>query len=703
MTSIHLNRAGVSVIFDTSAGTPNILYWGSSVGDVGNLDDFVRSQLDTAPPCDFDEPQVIGIWRENARGYLSRPTVIGSRNGADFSQKFDLRETKQHDAHSVEFCSVDAEAALEVCAKFELDEAGILKVTESITNLSIVEFTVESLTTFIPVADYVQESLDFTGRWLSERHLQRREIQTGFFSRESREGRTGHDYTLVQFAMTKNAGYQSGEVWGLSLAWSGNNQHVVERTAIGRTSLGAGELLLPGEVTLASNETYTAPTVWAVYSNEGIDGASARFHKSIRARANHPTNIRPRPITLNVWEAVYFDHDLAKLTALADEVQKIGVERFVLDDGWFGARRNDNAGLGDWVVSKDAWPNGLKPLIDIVRSRGMEFGLWFEGEMVNPDSDLYRAHPEWILHAGGRVPPEFRMQQVLDLSHPGAYEHVFNQTSAILSEYDIAYIKWDHNRVLTEPAHLGKPAVRKQALALYRMFDELKAAHPGLEIESCASGGGRIDVEMIQHADRFWTSDNNDSLERQYIQRHTSIVIPPEMLGTHIGPTKAHSTGRTLSISFRAATALWGHAGLEWDLTTATEEEKAGLKGFIDYYKAKRALLHSGRSVRVDQSDEASWTHGVVAHDGSEALFAHVALKPSQFGRPNNIRLVGLDTHANYLVRTVEPAGAPTYTQIRGPKWTDGVVVSGALLERVGLKTPVLRPEQALLIEANRV
>mgnify|MGYP000140203480 CR=1 FL=1 len=702
MTSIHLNRAGVSVIFDTSAGTPNILYWGSSVGDVGNLDDFVRSQLDTAPPCDFDEPQVIGIWRENARGYLSRPTIIGSRNGADFSQKFDLRETKQHDAHSVEFFSVDAEAALEVCAKFELDEAGILKVTESITNLSIVEFTVESLTTFMPVADYVQESLDFTGRWLSERHLQRREIQTGFFSRESREGRTGHDYTLVQFAMTKNAGYQSGEVWGLSLAWSGNNQHVVERTAIGRTSLGAGELLLPGEVTLASNETYIAPTVWAVYSNEGIDGASARFHKSIRARANHPTNIRPRPITLNVWEAVYFDHDLAKLTALADEAQKIGVERFVLDDGWFGARRNDNAGLGDWVVSKDAWPNGLKPLIDIVRSRGMEFGLWFEGEMVNPDSDLYRAHPEWILQAGGRVPPEFRMQQVLDLSHPGAYEHVFNQTSAILSENDIAYIKWDHNRVLTEPAHLGKPAVRKQALALYRMFDELKAAHPGLEIESCASGGGRIDVEMIQHADRFWTSDNNDSLERQYIQRHTSIVIPPEMLGTHIGPTKAHSTGRTLSISFRAATALWGHAGLEWDLTTATEEEKAGLKGFIDYYKAKRALLHSGRSVRVDQSDEASWTHGVVAHDGSEALFAHVALKPSQFGRPNNIRLVGLDTHANYLVRTVEPAGAPTYTQIRGPKWTDGVVVSGALLERVGLKTPVLRPEQALLIEANR-
>ncbi len=703
MAQFHLRRAGVSVIFDTSANTPNILYWGSEVGDVVDADALLQTQLETTPPCDFDEPQTIGIWRENARGYLSRPTILGSRAGADFTQKFELRDTKQLDEFSIEFCSVDAEAALEVCAKFELDPAGILKVSQSVTNLSIVDFNLEALTTFLPVADYVSESLDFTGRWLSERHLQRREIQTGLWSREGREGRTGHDYTLVQFALTTGAGFQNGEVWGLSLAWSGNNRHVVERTPIGRTSLGAGELLLPGEVVLGSNETYQAPTVWAVYSNAGIDGASARFHESIRARGNHPTNIRPRPVTLNVWEAVYFDHDLQKLTALADEAQKIGVERFVLDDGWFGSRRSDNAGLGDWVVSSDVWPNGLHPLVDVVRSRGMEFGLWFEGEMVNVDSDLYRAHPEWILHAGGRTPPEFRMQQVLDLSHPGAFAHVFEQTDAILSEYDIAYIKWDHNRVLTEAAHLGKPAVRKQTQAIYRMFDALKAAHPGLEIESCASGGGRIDVEMIQHADRFWTSDNNDALERQYIQRHTSIVIPPEMLGTHVGPTKAHSTGRTLSVSFRAATALWGHAGLEWDLTSATDEEKAALKGFIDYYKSKRSLLHSGRTVRVDQSDDASWTHGVVSSDAAQALYAYVALKPSQFIRPNNIRLVGLDPAAKYRVRTVEPAGAPGYTQIAGPKWTEGVVISGALLDRVGLKAPVLRPEQALLIEAERV
>lgn len=702
MQLIHLRRAGVSVIFDTSSGTPSILHWGVELPDIHDAEDFVRTQLELTPPCDFDQPQTIGIWRENARGFLGRPTVIGSREGADFSQKFDLRDVKRLNEHSVEFCSVDSQAELEVSARFELDAAGVLRIRQSITNLNLVPFNLESLTTFVPVPDYASESLDFTGRWLNERNPQRQRIQVGSWTREGREGRTGHDYTLVQFALSEGAGFQSGEAWGLSLAWSGNNRHILERTPIGRTSVGAGELLLPGEVILGSNETYEAPEVWAVYSSEGIDGASARFHQSIRARSIHPTNVRPRPVTLNVWEAVYFDHNLDKLVALADEAAEIGVERFVLDDGWFGARRDDFAGLGDWVVSKDVWPAGLGPLVEAVNARGMEFGLWFEGEMVNANSDLYRAHPEWILQAGGRVPPEFRNQQVLDLSHPGAFEHVFNQVHAILSEYNIAYIKWDHNRVLTEPAHFGRATVRRQTQAIYRMFDALKVAHPGLEIESCASGGGRIDLEMINHADRFWTSDNNDAHERQSIQRHTTIVIPPELLGTHIGPTKAHSTGRTLSVSFRGATALWGHAGLEWDLTEATVAQKAQLKGWIDYYKANRDLLHSGRVVRVDQTEATSWTHGVVAQDRSRALFSHVALAQSQFSRPANIRLSNLDATADYFVRVVEPAGAPEYTQIAGPKWFEGIKLSGAALAKIGLRAPALRPDQAILIEVTR-
>ena len=319
-----------------------------------------------------------------------------------------------------------------------------------------------------------------------------------------------------------------------------------------------------------------------------------------------------------------------------------------------------------------------------------------DGQLVVVSRDLSTAH-----YATGVAQ---RMQQVLDLAHPGAYQHVFEQVDAILSEYDIAYIKWDHNRVLTEPGHFDKPTVRKQTQAIYRMFDELKAAHPGLEIESCASGGGRIDLGMIDHADRFWTSDNNDALERQSIQRYTTIVIPPEYLGTHIGPTKAHSTGRTLGISFRGATALWGHAGLEWDLTKASADELESLKTWISYYKANRELLHTGKLVRVDQSEGNAWQHGVVAKDGSRAIFSAVQLRPSQYSRPANLRLPGLEENSTYRLKVVTPAGSAEYLNLHLPAWmSQELELSGAFLSAVGLKAPVLRPEQALLIEATRV
>ena len=697
--TVHLKADGVSLIIDTSAATPVILHWGRAVAD-SEID--ILSQLEPTPHCDFDEPQLIGIWRENARGFIGEPALRGSRIARDWSHKFELRNT-QVEGNTATFTSVDAEAELEVVAKFELTDQGVLKVSQTVTNLGLTEFNVEALTAYLPVPDYTKDVLDFHGRWMRERQPQRQPIHVGQWVREGREGRTGHDFTLIQFALAEGATYERGEAWGLSLAWSGNNRQLVERTAIGRTAMAANELLLPGEVVLGSGESYEAPTVVAVYSGNGIDGASDRLHRMVRARKSHPTNIRPRPITLNVWEAVYFDHNFDKLAELAEAASKIGVERFVLDDGWFGARRDDRAGLGDWVVSKDVWPEGLGKLVDKVKAEGMEFGLWFEGEMVNADSDLYRAHPDWILQSGGRVPPEFRTQLVLDLAHPGAYQHVFEQVDAILSEYDIAYIKWDHNRVLTEASHLGQAAVRKQVLAIYRMFDELKAAHPGLEIESCASGGGRIDLGMIEHADRFWTSDNNDALERQSINRYTTIVIPPELLGTHIGPTKAHSTGRTHSHTFRAITALWGHAGLEWDLTEASEDELALLKSWADYYKSKRGLLHSGRTVRGDQSESESQTYGVVAHDGSEAVYMYAALRPSEFSRPANIRLAGLDPDAQYEVRLVEPAGSANAMQLLPPKWYSGVTLSGNLLASLGLRSPVLRPEQAILIEAKRV
>ena len=699
----HLKRAGVSVVIETSAGTPNIVHWGSELSGALDEKSVLSAIHEPTPHCDFDDPQLVGIWRENSRGFLGAPTIIGSRDGLDFSQHFTLRDINKKSDFEIEFISIDADAELEVAATLSLQPSGLLEVQQRITNLGLNSFKLDSMTTWLPLPDYVAEQIDFTGRWMNERQPQRKQIQTGTWLREGREGRSGHDFTLLECALANGTNFERGEIWALSLAWSGNSRHLIERTPIGRTTIGAGELLLPGEVILGKEESYFAPRVICAFSNEGIDGVSHRLHSQQRSRPNHPTNIRPRPVTLNVWEAVYFDHNLEKLTELAQVAGEIGVERFVLDDGWFGSRRDDSSGLGDWSVSTDVWPNGLSPLIEAVKANGMEFGLWFEGEMVNQDSDLYREHPEWILQAGGRVPPTFRNQQVLDLAHEGAFNHVLGQVDAILSEYDIAYIKWDHNRVLTEAANFGRPAVRKQVEAIYRLFDELKSRHAGLEIESCASGGGRIDLEMIEHADRFWTSDNNDALERQNINRYTTIAIAPELLGTHIGPTKAHSSGRTHTHTFRATTALWGHAGLEWDLTEASKEERELLASWISYYKEKRGLLHSGRTIRTEHAEPNAYVHGVVSQDKSEAIFMFAQLRPSQFSRPANIRLTGLDADSTYEVKVVEPAGAAQSMQLKPPTWFTGVQLTGSALASFGLRSPVLRPEQALLIEVKRI
>lgn len=697
-----LTRAGVQVLIETSAGTPNVFYWGSALSQKTKPEQYLLAITEPAPHGYYDHAHRGGAWRENARGFWGRPSLLGHREGKDWSQLFTLASAREAD-HEVSFTSRDEALGVEVEITYQLDPSGLLLVDHRVTNLKPGTFFLENSTVFLPVPDHASDILDFTGRWLKERQPQRTKIQTGLWQRESREGRTSHDYTIVQFVMTAEAGFQRGEVWGLSLAWSGQNLHVVERQSVGRTQIGAGELLMPGEVTLEAGETYVAPRVIAAYANDGIDGASARFHEFVRARKQHPTNIRPRPVTLNVWEAVYMDHNLEKLSALADVAAEIGVERFVLDDGWFGARRDDHAGLGDWVIAPEVWPNGFQPMIDKLKSKGIEFGLWFEGEMVNADSDLYRAHPDWILHSDSRVPIEARFQQVLDLSHEGAYQHVLGQVDEILSAYEIAYIKWDHNRTLTDAAHFGKATMRNQTAAIYRLFDELKRRHPGLEIESCASGGGRIDLGMIDHADRFWTSDCNDALERQTIQRYTSIAIPPELLGTHIGPTHAHSTGRTHELSYRAITALFGHAGLEWDLTETTAQERATLKSWTDYYKANRSLLHSGRVVRVDASESNAWVHGVISQDGKRAIFAYAQNTMSEFAIPSNLRLSGLDESSVYSVKLVKPAGDYLSTQKYDPQWINGVELDGGYLMNAGLRAPILKPENAFLLEVTRL
>ena len=687
-----------SLLIEVVNGALVIRHWGAPI--LGQNHDIALASRVSIANSSWDEPQLPGLMRESARGFLGRPSLSGHRNGKAWSTKFEV--TDFH--HQGNYCAVtlrDFHAELEVVVTFDLDAFGVLIQKATVKNIGNSDYVLNEFIHWLPLPREATQTLDFAGRWSNERQPQRRDIQIGTWVRESREGRSGHNFSIADIALTAQTSFQSGSAWATSIAWSGNSHYLVERGFDGQQSIGAGELLLAGEVILKGNESYEAPALFAVYSSQGLDGVSAAFHSHLRAREIHPK--RPRPLTLNMWEALYFDHNESKIRELVDVAAEVGVERVVLDDGWFHSRRNDRSGLGDWVVDPAVWPNGLTPVVEYINSKGIEFGLWFEGEMVNPDSDLYRAHPEWILHEGDRTPPLWRHQLVLDLGHEDAYKHVLEQTSSLLAAHNIVYIKWDHNRVLVDAGHLGTAGVRRQTQAIYRLFAELKKRHPGLEIESCASGGARIDLGVIDYVDRFWTSDNNDALERQTIQRWTSQVIPPEMLGTHIGPTHGHQTGRTLELSMRAITALFGHAGIEWNITQATAEERANLATWAKYFKDNRALLHSGKSVRIDYPDEHGYLHGVISADTKKSIFAYVQLTPTVTIHPASLKFAGLDAAANYLVKAVYPAGKPRFMLITPPQWMDGITMSGSALATIGVSAPILAPANAVLIEITKL
>ena len=687
-----------SLLIEVVNGALVIRHWGAPI--LGQNHDIALASRVSIANSSWDEPQLPGLMRESARGFLGRPTLSGHRNGKAWSTRFEVTDFHHQGNH----CAVtlrDFHAELEVIVTFDLDAFGVLIQKATVKNIGNSDYVLNEFIHWLPLPGEATQTLDFAGRWSNERQPQRRDIQIGTWVRESREGRSGHNFSIADIALTAQTSFQSGSAWATSIAWSGNSHYLVERGFDGQQSIGAGELLLAGEVILKGNESYEAPALFAVYSNQGLDGVSAAFHSHLRAREIHPK--RPRPLTLNMWEALYFDHNESKIRELVDVAAEVGVERVVLDDGWFHSRRNDRSGLGDWVIDPAVWPHGLTPVIEYINSKGIEFGLWFEGEMVNPDSDLYRAHPEWILHEGDRTPPLWRHQLVLDLGHEEAYKHVLEQTSSLLAAHNIVYIKWDHNRVLVDAGHLGAAGVRRQTQAIYRLFAELKKRHPGLEIESCASGGARIDLGVIDYVDRFWTSDNNDALERQTIQRWTSQVIPPEMLGTHIGPTHGHQTGRTLELSMRAITALFGHAGIEWNITQATAEERSNLATWAKYYKDNRALLHSGKSVRIDYPDEHGYLYGVVSADTKKSIFAYVQLTPTVTIHPASLKFAGLDAAANYLVKAVYPAGKPRFMLITPPQWMDGITMSGSALATVGVSAPILAPANAVLIEITKL
>ena len=701
------------LLVPSADGVPTLLHWGVDLGDLSPADLTAYAGLRTpgVPRSALDAPRHLPVLPATVDGYTGTPAVEVARPSGDAAgvtwaprlRRWDWSVSAgQGPGGSVRLASGDPEAGVEVVWELELTAEGVVRTRSRLRNSAADPLWVTALRTVLPVPAHAEELLDLTGRWCCERVPQRHRWQQGTWLRQGRHGRTGHDATLLLVAGTPGFAFRRGEVWGVHVAWSGDHQTYAERTPEGEALLGGGELLSPGEVVLAPGEEYAAPWLVAVWSDAGLDGISDRLHPWIRRRS--PRSRGPRPVVVNTWEATYFDHRLEELTALADAAAEVGAERFVLDDGWFLGRRHERAGLGDWVVDPAVWPDGLHPLVDHVRGLGLEFGLWVEPEMVNEDSDLARQHPDWLLRGRAGLPDTWRSQQVLDLQHPEAYAHVRDGLGAVLDEYDIAYLKWDHNRDLVDVAHAGRPAVHGQTLALYHLLDELRAAHPALEIESCASGGGRVDLGVLERTDRVWASDTLDPLLRTPLQRWTTLLVPPELVGAHVGGPVAHTTGRTARLPLRAAVALLGHFGIEWDLSSLGPEDRAAVAAWVTLHKELRPLVAEGRTVRPDHPDPAVAVTGVVAQDRGEAAWVVAVLDATATQSPTLVRLEGLDPARRYELSVAAPTGGQHLLDA-GSSWTsDGpVTVAGSLLAEAGVRLPATAPESAYVLRARAV
>ncbi len=563
----HGPDATTSLVLDSRGPGLPVLAW---VGPRGDLTESESTPEALAlPAADAAGASGSPVLPEHWRNWFGRPALRGHRLGEkpdlpaagfSWSTAFSVSEVDIGET-ILQVSAMDADAGLELQIEFEALSGGALRGRARVTNTDALPYLVKGLEIVIPVPDSHRELLDFTGRHERERQPQRHAIETGLWLREGRWGSTGLPTGMMLVTGTPGFSFADADVLAVHVGWSGNTVLRCERTDKSGTTIGGGELLLPGEIVLAAGQTYASPWVYIAASRDGLDGVAGQFHAWLRSLPSHPVE---QKTTLNVWEAVYFDHDLDRLSRLAELAARVGIERFVLDDGWFRHRRDDHAGLGDWYVDKTVWPQGLTPLIDKVRGLGLEFGLWFEPEMINPDSDLYRAHPDWVLRTPGREPMLHRHQLALDLTRAEVYDYVLQRIDAILTENDIGFVKWDFNRDLLEagsPARDGAPVVHEQTLSFYRLLDELRARHSRVTWESCASGGGRIDLAVLERAERVWTSDMTDALSRQHIQRWTSQLIPPEYMGAHISAPTSHQTGRTFTLDFRLPLHFSGRTG----------------------------------------------------------------------------------------------------------------------------------------------
>lgn len=523
-------------------------------------------------------------------------------------------------------------------------------------DIQIIE-NISSLSLDLPDANYEWQQL--SGAWGRERTIKSRTLQQGIQSIESTRGISSHQHNPFVTLKRKNTDENQGEAIGAALVYSGNfliqaevDTWDVTRLQVGINPFGFNWKLNPGEI-------FTAPEAILVYSSKGLNAMSQTFHQLFRKRlARGKWREKDRPVLINNWEATYFDFDEEKLVSIAKKAFDVGIELFVLDDGWFGERENDCAGLGDWHVNPKRLPRGIGSLSEKIRSFGMKFGLWFEPEMVNKDSELYRTHPNWIISTPNRKPNHGRNQYVLNFGLDEVVENIFDQMCKIIDESNLDYIKWDMNRPLTDvfDSHLladqQGEVFHRYVLGVYRLYEKLITKYPNILFESCSSGGGRFDPGMLHYAPQAWASDDSDAIERLKIQYGTSMLYPLSSIGAHVSIVPNHQTNRITPIKTRGNVAFFGAFGYELDLNELSEGDLRIVKEQIAFYKKYRTIIHNGTFYRLlspfDDDNQTAWM--VVSHDKKTAIVAHYKTLNEVNAPYRRLKLKGLDNDGLYNV-----------------------------------------------------
>ncbi len=506
------------------------------------------------------------------------------------------------------------------------------------------------------------EMLQLSGAWVRERHVHKRKLVPGLQAVESRRGSSSHMQNPFIALLAEGTTETFGEAYGLSFVYSGSFKAGVEVDQFHTARLFAGINDFDFNWLLKGGESFQTPEAILVYSDEGIGGMSRGYHDLYRTRlCRGEFRDKARPILINNWEATYFNFNADKIEAIATAGQQLGIELFVLDDGWFGKRDSDNSSLGDWFVDRNKLPNGLPDLVQRVKSLNMEFGLWFEPEMISPESELYRNHPDWCLHVEGRRRTQARRQLVLDLSRADVQDYIVTVVSDILSSAPITYVKWDMNRNMTEigsallPAECQRETAHRYMLGLYSVLERITTAFPHILFESCSGGGGRFDPGMLYYMPQTWTSDNTDAVSRLKIQYGTSIVYPVSAMGSHVSAVPNHQVNRITSLSTRGHVALSGNFGYELDLTRFSEEEQVEVKAQVALYKEVRHLVQFGDFYRLlspFEGNDTAWMF--VAKDKSEAFAVFVTVLQEPNPVLGRFRLQGLDAGKNYVLKGSE-------------------------------------------------